>query len=516
MAVNPGVLLRELQADYPVFRQADVKQAFDVACAAFQGRSLRTGESVLAHCCAVARTLADLGVDAPGVAAGLLYDVLESTMMTEAQLRKLIPGSIVDIVAKVSKMSGVCQMHRDTLEARGGRLEAQLAQRLPVMLLAMADARAVLVKLADRLQHMRGLAGGSAAAAAVAAGEALDVFAPLANRLGALHPAEHAELKARLQEGQARRRIERALDALSAALSARGLAADLSGRPKNLWGVFGKMAAKGYGLESVYDVRALRVIVSSKADCYEALRQVHTLWRPVEGRLKDYIRSPKANGYQSLHTVVLGADGAPMEVQIRTHKMHLIAEYGVAAHWRYKEAVPADVLQEQTVAYARWLVTWGMELEDKKVRPSGSPPREGLLADLAHQLCAFPSHAFDCKFATFYSAKLAPQPPPAAGAEVYVVVVDRSGEGAAGNAPLRIERCPAGCTRGQLAERLAARSPAPAHLRVLVNHEDASGAGELLAHGDQVELFESAWPASPRAERKMMDAQRARENRVPA
>ena len=212
-----------------------------------------------------------------------------------------------------------------------------------------------------------------------------------------LHPREHAELEGKLHESQRRGALEQCLDVVKHSMEERGIAyEDLSGRPKNLYGVFKKMQQKGYTLDEIYDVRALRVIVKSKQDCYRVFSEVTKQWPMVEGRFKDYIRSQKPNGYQSLHVVVRGPDGIPIEVQIRTHKMHYIAEYGLAAHWRYKgTAELQDQVVQQKITWARFLISWQHEIDDKKCRPTGSPPRGTSLT----QLCLFPQHSSDCKFA---------------------------------------------------------------------------------------------------------------------
>ncbi|BDA50323.1 probable GTP diphosphokinase RSH3, chloroplastic [Coccomyxa sp. Obi] len=499
--VDPGLLLRTLQLSFPIFQTTLVTRAFNIAKAAHVGSS-----APLVRCAEVARTLADLEASEECVAAALLHSVLDSSMLTEEKLRMSMCAEVADTVCNVHKLSGICQMHKALVAAQGG-ISNELHASFQGMLLAMQDVPAVLIVLADSLQALR------ARPTAAAAAEALGVFAPLANRLGVwsikadledlafkiLHPLEHAELQAKCEESLRRGSIEANLDQLKARLAQVNIRGDLSGRPKNLWGVYRKMCAKGYGLDQVYDVRALRVVVDSKSDCYEVLREVHRLWTPVEGRFKDYIRHKKDNGYQSLHTVVLGSDGVPMEVQIRTQKMHWIAEYGVAAHWRYKEAAARfDSAQEHHVAWFRHLISFQMELADKKCRPSGSPPRDSGFAALQSRICAFPEHDADCKFAEYFRRKhLAPQPPStalASAAPVFVVVSDGRSGRAAGAAAVRIEQLPSGCTAGDLAQRLAeGRSSDQLHLRMLVNHKEVAGWHQVLEQCDRVEVFESAW-----------------------
>lgn len=494
-----------------------VAHAFGVAAMALDGRTRRDGEPRLLHCAATAQILADMGLDEETVAAGLLHEVLDISMMTEAQLTKVVPAPVVDMVKNVSRIDQACLILHARSEETGNAAEGDTS-KLTTMLLAMADVRAVLVNLAARLHQLRSLVvrGGDGGGTALAE-ETLRVFAPLANRLGVwslkaemedlcfqvLHPVEHGELEATLREAQSRGHLQDCLTQLKGAMDARGLHYDdLSGRPKNLYGVFSKMQRKGSSLEQVYDVRAVRIIVKSKEDCYAALREVEKLWPPVEGRHKDYIRRPKDNGYKSLHMVVRGPDGVPIEVQIRTSKMHYIAEYGVAAHWRYKEALGAaenSRQNDQLVGWARWVITWQLELGDGKTRPSGSPPRDTSLAAFAGAgacashgaKCSFPEHSHDCRFAQYLaSARLAPsQVGPAEGGPVLVVLLNEVA--APGSAP-HIAELPAGVTAGQLLSGgLLGPAVHPDHVRLLVNNEEVHNSHQLLRHGDQVEVFRS-------------------------
>ncbi|KAK9784752.1 hypothetical protein WJX73_002843, partial [Symbiochloris irregularis] len=374
------------------------------------------------------------------------------------------------------------------------------------MLLAMADVQAVILVLADRLQMLRAQDSTS-----VAARDVLEVFAPLADQLGvwslkaeledlafqALHPREYAELRTQFQANLQMRTIEKSLETLKEAVGHRGISnVDLVGRPKNLYSVWKKMQGKGYNLQQLYDLRALRIVVRSKADCYWALREVEQLWQVVPGRDKDYIRQPKANGYQSLHTVVMADDGIPMEVQIRTDKMHFIAEYGVAAHWRYKEdADVRDVAREQQVAWARMLISWQLELADKKLRPAGSPAHDTTLS----HICPFPQHDSTCPAADTngFLARHAPRQSGGEQAPVYVIVLDHASQG--GRQGMAIKELPAYSTASQLHEllqlqRAALQTKGPATY-LLVNGQRAMD-DRPLCHGDKVEVV--AEPASMR------------------
>jgi len=473
----------------------------------------------MSHAVGTACVLADLGLDEVTVAAGLLHGVLDKTGIGADQIIELIPGEdLPEMVQRVARLSEISELNH--LECFA---DDDLAlQRLRAMLLSMADVRVVLVKLAERLHTMRTISLLAPEEQRCLAKEALQVFAPLANRLGVwglkaeledlafrtLHPDEHAALEAKVRDGIHAMKITASLDKLKCALDAAGIhTEDLSGRSKNLYSLYRKMQKKGYGMDQIYDVRAVRIIVGSKADCYEALRQVHQLWEPVAGRFKDYIRLKKRNGYQSLHTVVTGDDGLPIEVQIRTAKMHYIAEHGVAAHWRYKEGETAcgpDAATEAHVEFARWLISWELELQDKKCRPSGSPEHDRTLAALHGELCRFPEHNKACPFHSLQTG--GPQAPDEGTSPVYCVVVHHGPEGGDGSrpcsaiSPLRTEllELPPGTTTGQLLRDGALGPPSLLEgKRLLVNHCAEAAPGETpIRMGDQVEVVYEPLPTA--------------------
>ena len=485
--------------------------------------------------------LAQLGLDATVVAAGLLHDTLDDTMLYLAQLEAIFPGSDVPLlVSGVSKMSGASQLHRDASDA-GRQLPAPEVEALRSMLLAMADVRVVLIKLADRLHNLRTVGALPPATAARFAAETLEVFCPLANRLGVwslkaeledlcfavLHPDSHAAVAGSLHSGAEAAGVAAARDALASALDAAGVRAlDLSGRPKNLYSLWRKMERKGMPLGdvlSVLDARALRVIVPDEAACYAALRAVHATWAPLAGKVKDYVREPKANGYRSLHTVVADAAGRPMEVQIRTPEMHAVAEYGVAAHWRYKEAheggssgseddgeEDADTGLEHDAAAARFLeaqVAWGRFLLSWV--GDGVAGASELVAAAAFSSascaasgCRFPTHASACVHAAGWPLVPRAAPPPAAadGAPLFLMVRDAAAPDAAGT--LRIVTLPRRATVGDLRDALGAA--ALLQRRVLVNAEvprddisahSPANAPLHLASGDLLELLPAEAPA---------------------
>jgi len=388
---------KELSGRHEVFGAPLVKLAFELGRCAHTGQLRRNGEAYLSHVVETAEILARLGLDEQTVAAGLLHDILDDTMMTEQQLREYIPSEVVDMVVGVSRMSQVSQINRDL--GFGAETQQQnQGDNFKNMLLSMADVRVVLIKLADRLHNMRTLNALAPEKQRKIAEETMAVFVPLANRLGVwsikaeledlcfryLHQQDFLQLQSCLNDDFMRNQkqnLQRNLDRLQEAMRSDVDFdyKDLHGRPKNVYGIFKKMQKKKIAFEEVYDLCACRCIVGKKSECYKVLDLVHSIWTPVEGKFKDYIKNPKENGYESLHTVVMDEEGNPFEIQIRTADMHFIAEYGLAAHWQYKESNLTSSTKaknkraEQQIAWNRWLVIWQMELQDRKYRPSGSP-----------------------------------------------------------------------------------------------------------------------------------------------
>lgn len=487
-------LLGDAAESYEVFDTPLVRRAFSVAWAAHEGQLRKSGEPVLAHLAETAKILGQLGLDEVAVAAGLLHDVLDDTPLTEEELRSMFPAEVVDLVVGVSKMSGISQLVRSDSELADGEVSA-----LRAMLLAMVDVRVVLIKLADRLHNMRTVDALPLTKRHRMAAETLSVFAPLANRLGVwsikaeledlcfavLHPQEHDDLAALIQRQSEQADIISALNDVRDVLEGAGVeVVDLSGRPKNLYSIWQKMEKKGVEIDDILDVRAVRIIVKDKAACYNTLRAVHKLWEPLEGRLKDYVRSPKANQYRSLHTVVRDHSGRPLEVQIRTNEMHKVAEFGVAAHWRYKEGKGEESTQfiEQQVAWARFMVSWGLELSDSKLRAAGEGEGAGSKGSAR---CMFPTHSPHCQLS--FDNRWPPCVPASDG-PIWVLVLE--GE------KLRVVQLPAAATMAQLQEALG--SPAANHpgLRVLVNSHprDDMRSGDAttplgLAMGDLLQVL---------------------------
>jgi guanosine-3',5'-bis(diphosphate) 3'-pyrophosphohydrolase len=321
-----------------------IVRAAETATVAHAGQLRRSGEPYITHPIAVAGIVADLGLDEQTVAAALLHDAVEDTGVTNEVIDRDFGPAVALIV------DGVTKLDRLQFDSK----EAQQAATVRKMLVAMAnDWRVLIIKLADRLHNMRTLSVMPEWKQRRTAQETLDIYAPLAHRLGiqevkwqledlafaTLHPKRYAEIE-QMVASRAPSRDEflaRVLVSVRERLSASGVTAEVTGRPKHLWSIYEKMVVRGKEFDDLYDLTGIRVIVESERDCWAALGSIHAIWPPVQGRFKDYINSPKFNLYQSLHTTVIGLDGKPIEVQVRTHEMHRRAEYGIAAHWGYKE-----------------------------------------------------------------------------------------------------------------------------------------------------------------------------------
>src|SRR5665213_887841 len=323
---------------------AMIVRAAETATLAHAGQTRRSGEPYITHPIAVAGIVADLGLDAQTVAAALLHDAVEDTGVTTEIIDRDFGADVALIV------EGVTKLDRLQFDSK----EAQQAATVRKMLVAMADDwRVLIIKLADRLHNMRTLSVMPEWKQRRTAQETLDIYAPLAHRLGiqgvkwqledlafaTLHPKRYAEIE-QMVASRAPLRDEflaRVLVAVRERLDSSAVAAEVTGRPKHLWSIYEKMVVRGKEFDELFDLVGIRVIVESEKDCWAALGSIHAIWPPVQGRFKDYINSPKFNLYQSLHTTVIGLDGKPIEVQVRTHEMHRRAEYGIAAHWGYKE-----------------------------------------------------------------------------------------------------------------------------------------------------------------------------------
>jgi len=350
-----------------------LQRAYVFAAKVHEGQERLSGEPYLIHPLEVAGVLVEMRLDEVTVAAGLLHDTLEDTLTTPEQLRELFGEEVAFLVEGLTKIAHI---------EFNSRRERQ-AENFRKMLIAMSkDIRILLIKLADRLHNMRTLGFMDEDARRRVAQETAEIYVPLAHRLGihwikreledlafrALHPAEAEELERQLSGSRAPREayVKEVLDLLSAELGTAGLEAEVTGRLKELASIHAKMESQGLDLDQIHDVIAFRIVLDAEepSACYRALGIVHNAWRPVPGRFKDYVALPKPNGYQSLHTTVIGPYGERMEIQIRTREMHSAAELGIAAHWKYKEGGDARVEEESKFAWLRQLLEWQRELED--------------------------------------------------------------------------------------------------------------------------------------------------------
>ena len=364
-------LLDEVRAHHPSADLSVVERAFDLAVEAHAGQARASGEPYVTHPIASARILAELGIDPVAVAAALLHDVPEDTEYRLADIEERFGAEIAQLVDGVTKLSKFSTHSH----------EQQQAENIRKMFLAMAeDIRVVLIKLADRLHNMRTLSALPLDKQQRIARQTMEIYAPLAERLGiwqmkweledlafkALEPERFRELARLLDTRRAGREsyIERAIEILRPELERQGIRAELSGRPKHLYSIWKKMQRKGAEFGEIYDVYAIRILVDEVRDCYAALGVVHSLWHPIPGQFDDYIAVPKNNLYQSLHTAVIALDGKPLEIQIRTHAMHQVAEVGIAAHWRYKEGSKSDRDYDAKLAWLRQLMDWQREVSD--------------------------------------------------------------------------------------------------------------------------------------------------------
>lgn len=351
-----------------------ITEVYQFAAQAHEGQTRNSGEPYITHPLAVAIILTELELDQITIAAGLLHDVIEDTAVTREELVQKFGEEVALLVDGVTKLN--------KLEYKSK--EEHQAENLRKMFMAMAkDIRVILIKLADRLHNMRTLKYQSARKQKEVARETLEVFAPLANRLGIfkvkweledlclryLEPETYYELVERIAKKRAEREeyISGVTDILQEKLDDVGIKADIQGRPKHFYSIYKKMWDQNKDLSEIYDLIAVRVVVDSVKDCYGALGTVHTLWKPIPGRFKDFIAMPKSNMYQSLHTTVIGATGEPFEIQIRTWEMHRTSEYGIAAHWRYKEG-KGDKNREtdDKFSWLRQLIEWQKDLRDAK------------------------------------------------------------------------------------------------------------------------------------------------------
>ncbi|MDZ7677200.1 MAG: bifunctional (p)ppGpp synthetase/guanosine-3',5'-bis(diphosphate) 3'-pyrophosphohydrolase [Acidimicrobiales bacterium] len=345
---------------------AMITRAYEIGRDAHQGQTRVSGEPYMTHPLAVAKIVADLGLDAVTIAAALLHDAVEDTGIEVADLERELGPEVAAIV------DGVTKLDRLKFDSK----EAQQAATMRKMLVAMAkDLRVLIIKLSDRLHNMRTIAAMPSWKQARTAQETLDIYAPLAHRLGmqelkmqledlsfsAMHPKRYAEIDQMVSTRAPERELYviQVLEQVRARLAETNVEAEVTGRPKHYWSIYEKMVVKGREFDDIFDLVGIRVTVDTVKDCYAALGSIHATWKPVQGRFKDYIAMPKFNLYQSLHTTVIGPQGKPLEVQIRTSEMHSRAEFGVASHWSYKDAASSE-----DVAWLNRIIEWQQETSD--------------------------------------------------------------------------------------------------------------------------------------------------------
>ncbi|MGZ8611572.1 MAG: RelA/SpoT family protein, partial [Actinomycetota bacterium] len=361
-----------------------IERAYRFAEEHHEGQTRLSGEAFIQHPLAVAAVLADLGLDTTTLQAALLHDTVEDTDVTLEQLEAEFGPEVARIVDGLTKLDSI------TFRSR----EQEQAENVRKMIVAMAgDIRVLLIKLADRLHNMRTLAPLPPDKQRRIATETMDIYAPLAHRLGVqqvkweledlafktLHPGPYREIANLVEKrrGDRQEYVDGVLESLRGRLREAGVKADVAGRPKHLYSIYEKMVIGGKEFNEIYDLAGIRILVDSIRDCYGALGAVHSLWKPVPGRFKDYVAMPKSNMYQSLHTTVVGPQGRPIEVQLRTREMHRTAEFGIAAHWRYKEG--RDGKKAKEAADLAWL---GQMLEWLKDMADPREFMEGLKIDL--------------------------------------------------------------------------------------------------------------------------------------
>ena len=362
---------QELQGRYPQADLSSVSAAFAFAHEAHAEQKRASGEPYVTHPLAVARILAEMGLDPVAVTAALLHDIPEDTEYSLGDIEEHFGADVARLVNGVTKLSKFSTLTH----------EQQQAENIRKMFLAMAeDIRVVLIKLADRLHNMRTLGALPPAKQQRIARQTAEIYAPLAERLGIwqikgeledlsfkiMDPDAYHEVAGQLESHRKGREVyvRRAMEELQAALTEAGIVAELSGRPKHIYSIYKKMRRKRAEFGEIYDVHALRVLVADVRECYAALGVVHSLWRPIPGQFDDYIAMPKNNMYQSLHTAVVALDGKPLEVQIRSHDMHRVSEVGIAAHWRYKEGSRTDRAYDAKLAWVRQLMEWQTDVSD--------------------------------------------------------------------------------------------------------------------------------------------------------
>ena len=367
--------LRKIKGNYDAADCEKLLKAYEYAKAAHINQKRASGEPYFIHPCAVAEILIDLGLDAATIAAALLHDVIEDTASTEEDIRVEFGEEVLALVSGVTKLEKIVFKSQEDADAENFRK----------IFVAMAkDIRVIIIKLADRLHNMRSLNFLSFERQQRMANETLEIYAPLAGRLGIsqikceledlclkyLDPEAYEYLVYNIRERLSERKdfVAKIVEEIKELMQNDGVEGEVFGRPKHFYSIYKKMKNKGKSLDQIYDLTAVRVIVKDVRECYTVLGEIHEKWKPIPGRIKDYIATPKPNKYQSLHTTVMTSYGQPFEIQIRTEEMHRVAEFGIAAHWKYKEGKTAEAENnfESRLSWMREVMEWQGDLKDSK------------------------------------------------------------------------------------------------------------------------------------------------------
>ncbi len=369
--VRVGDLIERVQGYHPAADVDMIRCAYDFSAKVHKGQRRLSGEPYLIHPMAVAGIIADLKLDVPSIVAGLLHDTVEDTLTSLEQVEDSFGNEVAALVDGVTKISQVNFTSR----------EEKQAENVRKMILAMGkDVRVILIKLADRTHNMRTLSHMPMEKQIATAQETLDIYAPLARRLGIewikceledhslqyLRPEIFYQLRRDVAEkkGDQEKYINDVITVISKKLAEEGIDTEVTGRLKHFYSIYQKMESQNLPYDQIHDLVAFRIVVDTVRECYETLGVIHSHWKPVPGRFKDYIALPKPNMFQSLHTTVIGPHGQRAEIQIRTHEMHRVAEEGIAAHWRYKEGKDFEFTEIQGFAWLRQLLEWQQNLED--------------------------------------------------------------------------------------------------------------------------------------------------------
>ncbi len=386
---SPEALYQELIARVRRYHPSDdislIEKAYAVAYEAHKDQVRKSGEPYIIHPLCVAIILADLELDKETIVAGLLHDVVEDTPITDEEIAEKFGADVALIVDGVTKLDKLSFHGEKGSDKDAEKLERQ-AENLRKMFLAMArDIRVILIKLADRLHNMRTLQYRNAEKQKEVARETLDIYSPIAQRLGIskikvelddlslkyLEPEAYYELvdTIAVRKSVREKYIQTIVDEVGEHIAHAGIKAQIDGRIKHFFSIYKKMKNQNKTIDQIYDLFAVRIIVDTVLDCYAALGVIHEMYKPIPGRFKDYIAVPKANMYQSLHTTLIGSSGQPFEIQIRTYEMHKAAEYGIAAHWKYKEASDGkkvEAQEEEKLVWLRQILEWQQTAEDNK------------------------------------------------------------------------------------------------------------------------------------------------------